>query len=63
VSAGGLAQARADAAADTDAALAGTIVIAEIVELHGRALAFAFVALMEKEAGPIAGETRFVIPF
>ena len=41
---GGLAEARADAAADAHAALARALVVPEFVEFHGLALAFAFVA-------------------
>src|SRR5205085_12474329 len=42
---GGLAEPRADAAADANARLTRALVILEFVELHVRALAFAFVAL------------------
>jgi hypothetical protein len=45
--AGGLAEARTDAAADTDAGLTGTFIVAEIVEIHVFALAFASVALFQ----------------
>ena len=41
----GLALARADTTADTDAALAGTGIVTDVIQFHNRALAFAFVAL------------------
>src|SRR5436853_2657029 len=40
----GLAEPRTDAAANADAALARTLVILDLIELHVSALAFAFVA-------------------
>src|SRR6185295_13738832 len=44
--AGGLADAGADATADADAALAGALIVADVVQFHFVALAFAFVALV-----------------
>src|SRR5436190_5210456 len=47
---GGLAEPRADAAADADPALTGTLVVTKFVEFHGLALAFAFVAQLKDES-------------
>ena len=42
-----LAEPRADTAADAHAALARAFVVLDLVEFHGRALAFAFVAQLK----------------
>src|SRR5574338_114875 len=55
---GGLAEPRADAPADAHAALAGALVIPEIVEFHVPALAFAVVAQFPGEGrGPVLRKT------
>ena len=43
----GLALARADTTADPHPAVTGAFVVAEIVQFHGRALAFALFALVK----------------
>jgi len=43
---GGLALARADTTADASPPVAGAGIVADVIQFHSRALAFAFVALL-----------------